>query len=75
MVTFQDNDMACGHCAGTISGDASAADLAAAIQAAPAPVTTAPRAASGCGCGCGPRKTATFDAGQAVALARSSCCG
>lgn len=108
MVTFQVNDMTCGHCASAISravasvdkaarvevriqemlvhvsSTASVAELAQAIQDAgytPREVQaeqtepTRPQAASGCGCGCGPRKTASVDAGQAVAQARSSCCG
>jgi copper chaperone len=69
-----------------VSSTASVAELAEAIQDAgytPREVQaehiqpTALRAASGCGCGCGcgPRKTASVDAGQAVAPARSSCCG
>src|SRR5688572_21403357 len=106
MVSFQVNDMTCGHCASAISravasvdkaarvdvriqqklvrvsSTASVAELAEAIQDAgytPRQVQaehtqpTAPRAASGCGCG--PRKTASVDAGQGVAPARSSCCG
>ena len=106
MVTFQVNDMTCGHCASAISravatvdknarmdiriqqklvrvsGTATAAELAEAIQDAgytpvelrdEAAQPVAPRASAGCGCGCGP-KPAAIDGRQRPAAAGGSCC-
>ena len=44
------------------------------VAASPKPAAAVPRAATGCGCGCGPRKTASVDAGQAVAPGAGACC-
>ncbi|MBA2964661.1 MULTISPECIES: heavy-metal-associated domain-containing protein [Ramlibacter] len=107
MVTFQVNDMICGHCASAISravvavdknarmdiriqqklvrvtGTASAAELAKAIQAAgytPQEVqddsvkAAALRGSGGCGCGCGTPNATAVDARQQATTAAGSCC-